>query len=125
MEIDHSASMVRGVGITDERASLKVWGVLPPGTYDLKTTEAHWHILQPTNGASITLKPMFTASTVGSMTLQINNGGTATFTFSPSVQFVKDDGTFQTTPNATLQSAGTDFIELFTDGTTTYGRVLR
>lgn len=66
---------------------------------------------------------------LGELLIEGVNLGAATITW-PTINWVKSDGTFTTTFSAngvTLQSAGTDFVYLWTRdaGTTIYGKVTR
>lgn len=55
--------------------------------------------------------------------LKLISGGSGTTTFT-SVNFIKSDGTTQATPTRTLQSSGTDWVQVWRDNGTNYAKMV-
>lgn len=96
------------------------------------TTGQHQRWSPNTGAQTLTITNWPPSGQRGELLIEGVNLGAATIT-SPSINWIKSDGTFTTTTSmntnqgATLQTAGTDFILLWTrdGGTTIYGKVVR
>lgn len=97
-------------------------GTVSSGTVTFDVSAASWQRLQI--GGALTIALSSWPSGVGAvLLLEIVNGGSASITW-PTISFVKSDGTTQASPTRTLQSSGTDFVQLWRNGTTVYGKMI-
>lgn len=82
------------------------------------------------NAFTLQISNWFTSGITGELMIELVNGGLANITWPSNINWVRADGTTVTsfsTNGITLQSAGTDFIMLWSHdaGTTIYGKIMR
>ncbi|WP_431861340.1 hypothetical protein [Azospirillum sp.] len=120
--VNFSGYAAQSATLYDTRYTRVDKGTVSSGTVTFDVSASNWQRLQV--GGSLTIALSNWPSSVGaSLLLEIVNGGAGTITW-PTISFVKSDGTTQASPTRSLQSSGTDFIQLWRNGTTVYGKVI-
>lgn len=104
-------------------------GSIASGTVTVTVSSAGNQRITATGNITLAITGWPASGTFSKLQLDCVNFGGKTITF-PTINWVKSDGSFTTTfssSGVTLQSAGTDFITLWTSngGTTVYGKVIR
>lgn len=105
------------------RTALGTIAVSGTATLDYAASQYYTATLQA-GAVTIALANAPAAGNFSSVLLAVTNAGTATITF-PAATWFKGDGTSAGTFSSTgvaLQSAGINFMQFWTDGTTTYAR---
>lgn len=102
---------------------------LSAGIAAVNYTESVYHKITVDAAQAITFGG-FTNGKVGSVVLEMINGGAAAITWPANLKWIAPDGSFVTSladMSVTLNSAGKDFITVFSEdgGTTLYGKVVR
>jgi hypothetical protein len=104
-------------------------GSFASGTAAITVSDAGHQKITATGNITLSLAGWDTSGNTDELLIECVNFGGKTIAF-PTINWVKSDGSFTTTfasNGVTLQSAGTDFILVWTrdSGTTIYGKVVR
>lgn len=104
-------------------------GSVGSGTVTFDVAASSYQTLTVTGGLTLAITGWPTAGTLGELTVEIDNGGSAALTMPTGLRWLKADGTYTTDftqSGYTLLASGTNFLSFWTRaaGTPVWGRVL-